>query len=114
MRLNPHYPFYFVYHLGRSHQLMQQYEEAISAMKKALARNPDFSPAHFQLAVIYSELGRTDEARAEVAEILRINPRASVEGWRQRQPYKDQALLERNADALRKAGLPEKPRATAR
>ena len=106
MRLDRLYPFYFEYHLGRSYQLMQQYDEAISTMKKTLARKPDFIPAHFQLALIYSELGRTDEARAEVAEILRINPRATVEGWAQRQPYKDQARLERDLEALHKAERP--------
>lgn len=79
---------------------------------KSSPANPNFC-RHFQLTVIYGELGRMDEARAKIAGILKINPRISVEGWRQRQPYKDQALLERAADALRKAGLPETSSPTA-
>ena len=82
-----------------------RYEEAIAAFKKALTRNPNLLPAHVNLAVIYSELGREEEARAEVAEVLRINPNFSLEVLRQRLPYKDPADLERYLAALRKAGL---------
>ncbi|MGH7274957.1 MAG: tetratricopeptide repeat protein, partial [Nitrospiria bacterium] len=102
MRLNPHYPPLYVYVLGHSYYLMGRYEEAIAAFKKAL---PNLSPAHQFLAAIYSRLGREEEARAEVAEILRISPNFSVEVLRQRLPYKDPADLERLLDGLRKAGL---------
>ena len=57
------------------------------------------------LAVIYVELGREKEARAEVAEILRISPDASLERWREMVPYKNQADLDRNIAGLRKAGM---------
>lgn len=105
MRLNPHYPVFYLYNLGHAYHHMGRHEEAIAAQKRALTRNPDFMPAHFQLASIFSELGREDEARAEVAEILRINPNFTLEGARQKVPHKDQALLERSLEALRKAGL---------
>jgi adenylate cyclase len=80
-------------------------EEAIAAYKKALTHNSNYSPAHQFLAAIYSELGREEEARAEVAEILRISPNFSLEVLRQRLPYKDPADLERFLDGLHKAGL---------
>jgi hypothetical protein len=60
---------------------------------------------HFNLAVIYSELGREEEAQAEVAEMLRISPTFSLETVRQNIPFKDPAALERHLAALRKAGL---------
>ena len=74
---------------------MEKYEEAIAALKKGVTRNPDLMVSHLFLAVIYSELGRKEEAQAEVAETLRISPRASMEGQRERMPFKDQAVLER-------------------
>jgi adenylate cyclase len=57
------------------------------------------------LAVIYSELGREAEARAAVAEVLRISPNFSLEVLRQRAPDTDPAVVKRTIAALRKAGL---------
>ena len=113
MRVNPHYPPVYLFILGHAYYLAGQYEEAIQTMKRCVTRDPDFLPAHRNLAVIYSELGRDEEARAAVAEVLRISPEASLGLWRQRMPYKDRAILERFIDGLRKAGLPEKSRSTA-
>ncbi len=112
MRLDPHYPPTYLNYLGRAYYAMGQYEEAVAALKRSLTRNPNILSPHRTLAVIFSELGRKEEARAEVAEILRISPRASMEGQRERMPFKDQAVLERHLEGLRKAGLPEKSRST--
>jgi tetratricopeptide (TPR) repeat protein len=105
MRLNPHYPLFYIFQLGEAYRYMGRYEEAMAAYKKALTRNPNLLPAHLGLAVSYSELGREEEARAEAAEVLRINPQYSLEVLRQRSPFKDPAVLERMIAALRKAGL---------
>ena len=51
------------------------------------------------------ELGRLEEARAEVAEALRLIPNASLERMKQNLPFKDPAALEHFLAALRKAGL---------
>jgi adenylate cyclase len=107
MRLDPHYPFVYLCYLGHSYHLAGQVEEAIAALKRAVARNPDYLSSYRWLTAIYCELGREEEARTAVAEILRISPWASIEFSRQSVPYKDQAILERCIDALRKAGLPE-------
>ena len=57
------------------------------------------------LAAVYSELGQTTEAQKEAAEVLRLNPKFSLEVHKQRMPIKDPAVLERHIAALRKAGL---------
>ncbi len=105
MRLNPHYPPYYLFELGRAYRFLEQPEKALAALKGALARNPNFLPAHIQLAGIYGELEQKEEAREEVAEILRLSPNFSLEVHRQSVPYKDPAVLERYIDSLRKAGL---------
>jgi TolB-like protein/cytochrome c-type biogenesis protein CcmH/NrfG len=107
MRLDPHYPFVYLCYLGHSYYLAGQIEEAIAALKRAIARNPDYLSSYRWLAAIYSELGREEEARTAVAEILRISPLSSIEFSRKSIPYKDPPILERCIDALRKAGLPD-------
>jgi adenylate cyclase len=59
----------------------------------------------FKCNLLYSELGKEMEARAEAAEVLRINPKFSLEVHKQRVPIKDPVVLERHIAALRKAGL---------
>ena len=66
---------------------------------------PNEFVAHLELAKIYDELGREEEARAEVTEALKLNPHYSLEALRERHPYKDPATLERYLAAMRKAGL---------
>jgi TolB-like protein/DNA-binding winged helix-turn-helix (wHTH) protein/Flp pilus assembly protein TadD len=86
------------YFLGRS-------EEAIAFLKSHRLRNPRSFGSRLYLAALYAELGREEEAREEAAELMRINPRFSLEVYRQRVPLKDPAMLERHIAALRKAGL---------
>ena len=61
--------------------------------------------AHLLLAVVLSEQGRAEEARAEAAEILRINPQYSLAVVRKGMPYQNPATVDRLAEALEKAGL---------
>jgi adenylate cyclase len=105
MRLNPIYPVIYLWNLGHAYFLMERYEEAVAGFKRALNLNPNFHPAHFYLAAGYSELGRLEQAQAEVAALLRKWPGGSLEMATQRLPYKDAAVLDRLLDALRKAGL---------
>jgi len=104
VRLDPH-QFRHFNALGRAYLTAGQDEEAIAAFKTVLTYNPNFWTAHGGLAIIYSELRREEEARAEGAEALKIVPQFSVEAWKRMAPYKDPAVTERFATALRKAGL---------
>ena len=80
-------------------------EEAIAPLKQYLTRYPNILPAHLTLAAVYSELGKEPEAQTEAAEVLRINPKFSLDIHKERTPIKDPAMLERHIAALRKAGL---------
>ena len=105
MRLNPRYPSLYLMISGRAHILAGRHEKGIADLKNALVRTPNLIPAHYILVVAYSELGQEEAARTQVAELQRISPNFSLEGLRQRAPYKDPAVLERHLAALRKAGL---------
>jgi hypothetical protein len=50
-------------------------------------------------------MDREKEARAEVAEALRINPKISLDSLAKTIPYKDQSYRDKYINALRKAGL---------
>jgi TolB-like protein/class 3 adenylate cyclase len=104
-RLNPRGPVASYISYGITLTGAGRFEEAVSAYKKVLQRLPDNFLAHLGLAVTYSMMGREQEARAEAAEILRLNPKFSVDNYVRILPYKDQARIDRIAEALRKAGL---------
>ena len=91
--------------VGTAYYLAGRPEEAIAPLKQYLTRYPNILGAHLTLAAVYSELGKEAEARAEAAEVLRLNPKFSLEVHKERVPIKDPAMLERHIAALRKAGL---------
>jgi TolB-like protein len=105
LRLDPLAPVNSFTILGNAYRLMGQYEKAIAAYNEALRHMPNYLFPHAGLAAVYSEIGREEEAKAEAAEVLRINPYYSLEGRKERLPYKDPAQTERFLAALRKAGL---------
>ena len=91
--------------VGSAYAVAGHYQEAIAPLKQYLARYPNILPAHLMLAAVYSEVGQAAEARAEAAEVLRLNPQFSLAVHRQRMPIKDPTVLERHLAALRTAGL---------
>ncbi len=107
MRLSPFYPPWYLYHLGLSYHLTGQHEKAIETLKKAVERTPNDIYPHPRLVMIYSDLGRMQEAKKQAAEVLRVNPKFTVEGWAKANPFKDPAIVEHRKELLRKAGLPD-------
>jgi adenylate cyclase len=105
IRLNPRYPDGYLFALGFAYRGTGRCEEALEPLKKFVARNPNQTPVHVNLAICYAELGKLEEAQAEIAAAQKLNPRLSLEGARQTWPYKNPADLERLLVALRKAGL---------
>ena len=105
IRLNPFGPTSYFLNFGTSYRMMGQYQEAITQYKKALRIAPNNIIAHIALAGTYSLLGRDEEARAEAEEVLRLNPKFSLESYAKTLPFKNQAQTDRFVEALRKAGL---------
>jgi len=82
-----------------------QYEEAIAAGKKAVDLGPNNMIARAFLAVAYSLSGKDKEANSQAIEVMRINPKFSLDEWVKTMPYKDKADKDLIIGALRKAGL---------
>jgi TolB-like protein/DNA-binding winged helix-turn-helix (wHTH) protein/tetratricopeptide (TPR) repeat protein len=105
LHLNPRLPSWYFLFLGQAYYLLGRTAEAIAPLQRVLSVYPHRVEARVLLAAVYSELGKAAEARAEAAEVLRLNPKFSLEVHRQRMPIKDPTVLERHIVALRKAGL---------
>jgi len=107
IRLNPFTPSWLYRLFGRALTNAGRYDEAVSAYKKAIELAPDNFMAHINLTVTYILMGREKEARAEAAEVLRINPRFTVDAYAKtaQLQYKDKAQSDRSLNAMRKAGL---------
>jgi len=109
MRLNPYYPEWYLGVLGQSYRVAGRYEQAIATYNELLERRRKTGgttiQSHLGLTLTYMKIGKEDEARDHVAELLRIDPTFSLEWVRQATFFKDQALAEEDLAALRKAGL---------
>jgi adenylate cyclase len=103
MRLNPHYPDWYLWYLADIYDVMGRSDEVIAAVR----RMHDPSEGQRLLASHCAHLGRMEEAEAAAREVLRLHPHFRVSEWRKRPPYRDPAPLERYVEGLRKAGLPE-------
>ena len=104
IRISP-FAHYSYRDLGLALRMTGRFEEAVSAHRKAIQFEPNDIISHTQLAATYSMMGREKEAHAEAAEVLRINPKFSVDSWVKRSLYRDQSEIDKDANALRKAGL---------
>jgi TolB-like protein/cytochrome c-type biogenesis protein CcmH/NrfG len=107
MRLSPMYSAWFWAVRAHAYRLMEQWVEAIAAYEQSLERNPGTVGPHIGLTISLIEVGREEDARAQAAEVLRLNPDFSLEKYAGALTYKDPAHSERGLAALRKAGLPE-------
>ncbi len=106
MRLCPIYPPWYLVALGRARRLLNQYEEAISAYREAIQRDPESVSALVHLAGFLAERGHDLEAKSIATKVLSIEPEFSIHRhWAV--GYKDPMLTEREIASLRRVGLPE-------
>ena len=106
MRLSPIPPSWYLENLGGAYRLTGQYKKAVHEYKKAIQLQPDDMFSHLNLALCYVKLGREEDANAEAAEVLRINPKFSAESYARHIPLKGEASKKILIDGMRKAGLP--------
>jgi adenylate cyclase len=91
--------------LCHAYWLAGRCEEGVPVCKKAILESPNNMGAHLYLAGTYVSLGRIEEARAEAAEVLRIDHKFSLAHWGKTLPFKNEADGEHLIGTLRKAGL---------
>ena len=109
LRLNPLPTDWELCFLGNAYFIAGRYEEALAYYIKAQKRNPDNMWSYIFQASIYGHLGHEEEARATAREVLRINPKFSVEHWVKWPGCKNRDKWNLHINGLRKAGFPDKP-----
>jgi tetratricopeptide (TPR) repeat protein len=65
MRLNPHYPPWYLLALGWADELTGRYTEAVTALQETIRRNPNHLSAYTLLAVSYLGQWNAQQASAE-------------------------------------------------
>ncbi len=107
MRLDPYYPSLYLELLGGVYFRMEEYEKAVEAFKMLVVREPQRIAGHRGLATAYIHLGRKEQARSEMAEVLRLFPEYSLEVYRKKalRTHMYPAVVESDIEALREAGL---------
>ncbi|MFB0519851.1 MAG: tetratricopeptide repeat protein [Desulfatiglandales bacterium] len=111
MRLNPHYPSWYLQPLAMAYTMIGDHEKAIALNEELLNRRKEAGGniiiALLGLAANSIFLGREDDAKAYLKEILELEPNYSLERFQKINLFKDPLQLERTLEALRRAGLPE-------
>jgi adenylate cyclase len=105
LRLNPFPPGWFFQFLGIAYFFTGNYEEAIKACQNALHITPTLWGAPIYLAAAYSLSGRKEEAHNISTEILKKNPKFTVEAFIKRSLISNQNYKDLLVEGLRKAGL---------
>jgi adenylate cyclase len=81
-------------------------EAAAQQLLERIARTPATDSSRMLLAACYGHLGRTEEARAARAGLMKVNPDFSLAQRERVLPYKEPRDFQRIVDGLAKAGLP--------
>jgi tetratricopeptide (TPR) repeat protein len=107
MRINPHFPFWYIHTLGQAQFALTRYEAAEDSFKKAIARNPAVGWPRRWLVATYGHLGKLDDAEWEISELEGFGQPFTIEAFKNYLPLKDPKYLRRLLEGARKAGVPE-------
>jgi adenylate cyclase len=107
--LDPNYPGWYHRPFARHYFNKGDYEAALAEARRISM--PGFFWAHILLAASYGQLGRTEEAQAAVADLLKAYPRFTFQTYvhEARKWNATDEEIERMLDGLRKAGLDTPP-----
>jgi len=101
MSLNPYYPDWYLWHLGEAYFDMSDYEEAIHTLNQM----HDKTEAYRMLTASNAHLGRMDEARLCVEQLLVTHPEFTLTHWKNVPPDRNAEPRERLIEGMKKAGV---------
>jgi len=104
-RLDPFAPGMYFAASSVAYHMIGRYDEAVEQARKAVKQDPKSQLTQIALTAACILTGRDKKARTAAAEVLKINPKFSLDQYAQTLPYKDKSQIDRIINALRKAGL---------
>jgi tetratricopeptide (TPR) repeat protein len=110
MRLNPHYPPFYLYELGIAEFGTKRFVGAAESLERAIALNPDDRWSLRLLLATYGLLDRKEEAAGllkTAGQSWRGFDPLTVRGVAFWYPFKEPTDAERLAEGLRRAGVPD-------
>ncbi|HEV7914284.1 MAG TPA: hypothetical protein VGP22_10980, partial [Albitalea sp.] len=84
-----------------------RYDEAIAIARSSARLNKLHLPSQRILALALSLSGRVDEARAVVAELMKVDPGFTLRAYQRRYPGRDAPHMPAYIEAFRVSGVPE-------
>ncbi len=105
LRYDPVAPPNCLHHIAHAYFLMGELEKAEEFDRRAIRMAPSFPPARIVMSAILTELGRVDEAKAQISDLLAIDSKYDFQRYDERYPYYDEEHRARMAAALGIAGL---------
>ena len=113
MRLDPHYPAYYLFVLGLAHFVLEHFEEAVTLFERALKHNPTYYVPLIPLSAAHAHLNREQEAVATLKKLHEVLPVivtiSFIENSTPLCSYKNPADRNRLLAGLRLAGMLETP-----
>jgi adenylate cyclase len=93
--------------LGTAYRNAGQLELAVATLENTVKRFPAFISGRVALTSCYALMGKQYEAEQEAREILRRDPTYTVARYTTPNLYRNKETMEKWADSLRKAGIPD-------
>ena len=93
--------------LGTAYRNAGQLELAAKTLQDTVKRFPAFISGRVALTSCYVLMGRDDEAKQEAREILRRDPAYTIARYTTPNLYRNEATMEKWAESLRTAGIPD-------
>jgi tetratricopeptide (TPR) repeat protein len=110
MRLNPHPSAAYQCALGLSYFVLEDYDQAMAAFKRGIEVTDAFTLNHYWLCLVYTFLGRDEEARSEREKVL------ASSGFREavlQNIWLDEELNLRSRGLAERAGFVPAPRSSS-
>lgn len=112
MRISPYDAKFFVWQMyaGVAHLHLAHYAAAVELFSKVVADYPQITIIRLFLAGALGASGRIPEARAEMQELMRMQPELTLARFRSLEPSNARAFFAQRRhlyDGLRAAGIPE-------